>query len=149
MLQSEVSQSCLILSDPMGCSLPGFSVHGILQARILEWIAISFSRGSSWPRDWTHFSYISCIGRTKALQKSKMLTTWWSILHSREELTYRPTEAPEETTWGQIKGIQALHTPWSLSETPPLNYCYKMHQGPLGWDTLLFLNIYLFVCARS
>ena len=42
-----VSQSCLTLCDPMDCSLLGFSVHGIFQARILEWVAISFSRGSS------------------------------------------------------------------------------------------------------
>ena len=40
--ENEVSQSCLTLSDPMDCSLPGFSVHGILQARTLEWVAISF-----------------------------------------------------------------------------------------------------------
>ena len=47
-----VTQLCLTLSDPMDCSLPGSSVHGILQARILEWVAISFSRGSSQPKDW-------------------------------------------------------------------------------------------------
>ena len=41
------AQLCLILCDPMDCSLPGFSVHGILQARIQEWVAIPFSRGSS------------------------------------------------------------------------------------------------------
>ena len=46
-----VSQSCPTLCNPMDCSLPGSSIHGILQARILEWIAISFSRGSSQPRD--------------------------------------------------------------------------------------------------
>ena len=46
-------QSCLTLYGPLDCSLPDSSVHGILQARILEWVAISFSRGSSWPRDWT------------------------------------------------------------------------------------------------
>ena len=46
-----VAQSCLTLCDPMNCSLPGFSVHGILQAKILEWVAISFSRGSSQFRD--------------------------------------------------------------------------------------------------
>ena len=45
--ESEVAQSCPTLCDPMDCSLPGFSVHGIFQARALEWIAISFSRGSS------------------------------------------------------------------------------------------------------
>ena len=44
---SEVCQSCPTLCDPMDCSPPGSSVHGILQARILEWVAISFSRGSS------------------------------------------------------------------------------------------------------
>ena len=56
-------QSCPTLWDPMDCSPPGFSVHGILQARILEWIAISFSRGYSQPRDQTLISFISCIGR--------------------------------------------------------------------------------------
>ena len=49
-----------LFCDPVACSLPGSSVHGISQARILERVAISFSRGSSWPRDQ---SYIFCIGR--------------------------------------------------------------------------------------
>ena len=49
-LESEVAQSCPTLCDPMDCSLPGSSVHGILRARVLEWVAISFSRGSSQPR---------------------------------------------------------------------------------------------------
>ena len=44
--------------NPLDCSLPGFSVHGISQERILAWVAISFSRGFSWPRDQTHVSYI-------------------------------------------------------------------------------------------
>ena len=44
--------------DPTDCSLPGSSVHGILQARVLEWVAISFSRGSSQPMDWTQVSHI-------------------------------------------------------------------------------------------
>ena len=51
--EGEVAQSCPTLCDPMDCNLLGFSVHGILQARILEWIAISFSKGSSRPRDRT------------------------------------------------------------------------------------------------
>ena len=46
--------------DPMDCSLPGSSVHGILQARILQWVAMPSSRGSSWPRDQTHISCGSC-----------------------------------------------------------------------------------------
>ena len=55
-----VTQSLRILCDPMDCSLPVSSVHGIIQARILEWVAISFSRESSWPRDRTHISCFSC-----------------------------------------------------------------------------------------
>ena len=51
------------LYDPMDCSPPGSSLHGILQAGILEWIAMSASRGLSQPRDRTHFSPVSCIGR--------------------------------------------------------------------------------------
>ena len=58
-----VTQSCPALCDAMDCSLPGSSVHGIFQARILEWVAIWFSKGSSWPRVQTHISHIACIGR--------------------------------------------------------------------------------------
>ena len=52
-LKCEVTQSCPALCNPMDCSLPGSSVHVIFQARVLEWVAISFSSGSSWPRDRT------------------------------------------------------------------------------------------------
>ena len=57
-----VTQSCLTLFEPTDCSPPGSSIHGILQARILEWITVPSSRGSSQPRDWRHLSYVSCIG---------------------------------------------------------------------------------------
>ena len=55
----KIAQSCPTLCDPVDCSLPGSSVHGILQARILEWVAISFSRGSSRPGDQTRVSRIA------------------------------------------------------------------------------------------
>ena len=56
-----VAQPCLTLCDLMDCSLPGSSVYRILQIWILEWVAIPFSRDSSWPRDW---SWVSCtVGR--------------------------------------------------------------------------------------
>ena len=58
-----VTQSCPTCCNPMNCIPPGSSVHGILQARILEWVAISSSRGSSGPRDWGRLSCVSCIGR--------------------------------------------------------------------------------------
>ena len=54
-----VAQSCPILCDPMDYSPPSSSVHGILQAGILEWVAILFSRESSWPRDQTHVSHFA------------------------------------------------------------------------------------------
>ena len=67
-----VSQSCLTVCDLMDCSPPGSSVHGILQAKILEWGAIPFSRGSSWPRDRT---CVSCIA-------GRFFTIWanrWAV----------------------------------------------------------------------
>ena len=64
--ESEVVQSCPTLCGPMNCSLPGSSIHGIFQARILEWVAIAFSRGSSQPRDRTR---VSCI-------VGRRFTTW-------------------------------------------------------------------------
>ena len=57
-VESGVVQSCPTLCDPVDCSPPGSSVHGIFQAVVLEWAAISFSRGSSWPRDQTQVSHI-------------------------------------------------------------------------------------------
>ena len=55
----KIAQSCPTLCNPMEWSLPGFSVHGILQARILEWVAMPFSRGYSQPRDQTQVSSIA------------------------------------------------------------------------------------------
>ena len=54
-------QSCLTLWNPINCSPPGSSVHGILQARILEWVVMPSSRGPSPPRGQTHVSRVSCI----------------------------------------------------------------------------------------
>ena len=76
---SEWKSLSVRLCDPMDCSLPGSSVHGILQARILEWVAILFSKRSSWLRDWT---WLSCIA-------SRFFTVW----ATREG-------APLPTPWG-------------------------------------------------
>ena len=59
--RSEIAQSCPTLCDPMDYSLQGFSIHGVFQARVLEWVTISFSLGSSWPRHQTQVSRI--VGR--------------------------------------------------------------------------------------
>ena len=70
-----ITQSCPILCNPMDCTPWGSFVHGILQARILGWIAISFSRWSSWPRGWT---WVSCIA-------GRFFTIW----ATRKEITVR------------------------------------------------------------
>ena len=68
-VHAKLLQSYSTLCDPpMDCSPPGSSVHGILQARILEWIAMPFSRGSSQPRNRTSISYVSCTGQAASLQ---------------------------------------------------------------------------------
>ena len=73
MKESEVARSCLTLHDPMDYSLPGSSIYGIFQARILEWVAISFSGRSSRPRDWTWVSHI--IGRCFTIWATREVPT--------------------------------------------------------------------------
>jgi len=90
-----MSDSC----DHMDCSMPGFSVHGILQARILEWVAISFSRGSSRPRDQTQ---VSCTtGRLFTNRATREALKWKSL--SRVQLfathgLYSPWNSPGQNT---------------------------------------------------
>ena len=64
-------QSCPTLCDPMDCSLPGSSVHGILQSRILEWVDMPISRGSSQPRNWTHVSLLHWQGTMEGASRGK------------------------------------------------------------------------------
>ena len=70
------ARCCLTLCDPVDCSLPDSSVQGIFQARIMEWVAISYSRGSSQPKYWIHVFCVSCTGRQILYQH----TTWGAPL---------------------------------------------------------------------
>ena len=97
---SVVSNSC----DPMDCSLPGSSVHGILQARILEWAAISFSRGASWLRDWTLVSFIA--GRFSAIwatREAPLLAWCYSI---KAVLSFITTQCQIDFGVGQVSGLK-------------------------------------------
>ena len=94
--EGESPQSCPTLCDPMDCSLPGSSLHGILQARILEGVAISFFRGSSWCRDQTH---ISCIGR----QILYLCATWEAQSNHISLLTW-------EKAWSKNKRELRKHS---------------------------------------
>ena len=118
----EVAQLCPTLCDTVDCSPPGSSLHGILQARILEWIAISFSRGSSQPRDGT---WVSCIaGRrftlySKACTETGMPKPRVSAAHQRVyQKAPSPGKAPAPSPacfmilviWGMpLKGVVYCH----------------------------------------
>ena len=87
------AQSCPTVCDPMDCRLPGSSVHGIFQERILQWVAISYSRGSSQPRNWT---CVSCIGRRIFYQYATWDSLWkqnQDTIPSERALSWRPVHA--------------------------------------------------------
>ena len=125
--ESEVALSFLTLCDPMEWSLPGSSVHGIFQARVLEWVAFSFSRGSSQPRDRTRVSGIT----------SRHFTVWTT----REALRV-PIDSPR----ARIPCTPAhLPTPWYVSRA------FRRIECPLGpkewlessWQVELFCKMLL------
>ena len=132
--ESEVAQSCLTLCDPVDCSLPGSSLHGILQARVLEWGAIAFSRGSSWPRDWTR---VSCIpGRCFNL---------WATREGQFTLRHLPVLAlswlPIVITW-RLQVIRfPSHLPNVVTET--------LFLSNLKMKTLVFEWFFFFFTALS
>ena len=104
------AQSCLTLWDPMESSPPGSSIHGTLQARILEGVAIPFSRGSSWPRDWT---WISCI--------SVRFFTIWATREAPRRLDWvaisfsRGSSQPRAQTWVSYTADR-FFTIWAMRE---------------------------------
>ena len=108
------SLSHVQLCDPMDYSPPGSSIHGVLQARILEWAAISFSRGSSWPRDWTQvFPIASRRFNLWATRVSQVWETWvWSLgwedpleIEQLHTLVFWPRE------------LHGLYSPWGHKES--------------------------------
>ena len=113
----KVAQLCLTLYNPMDHSLPGSSVHGILQARILEWVAIVFSRGSSWPRNWTR---VSCVG-------GEFFASW----ATRDAPKYLPTNyllyLPRETIFWTLEKVGDHHLKQVFS-VDPINTGKNQHQ---------------------
>ena len=120
-----VAQLCPTLCDPMDCSLPGSSVHGTLQARILEWVATPFSRGSSQPRDRT---WVSCIaGRFFTLwatrEASVLMTVSFSSVQSlsRVWLFVTPWTAARQASLS-ITNSQSLLRLVSIESVMPSNH---------------------------
>ena len=104
--ESEVAQSCSTLCNPVVCSPPGFSVHGILQARILEWVAVSSSRGSSRPKDQTIISGVYCFGRQILLPLSHL----GSHFLSTDRLNRASQQGPKALRFTQKRAVQRKTT---------------------------------------
>ena len=113
--------SCPTLCDTMHCGPWGFSVHGILQARILQWGDISFSRGSFWPRDWTQVSH---AGRffVLAIREAKILKCMQA-----KSLQLCLTLTQSQTTYGLYP--TRLLCPW---DSPPMGYPPGKNSGVSG-----------------
>ena len=118
-----VTQSCLTVYKTMDCSPPDSSVREILQARILEWIAIPFSRGSSWPRDRTWISHIAgrffTIWTINSVQfgGSVMSSSWW-LQHTRP-LCPSPTPG----AYSNSRPLSWWCHPTSSSSVVPVSFC--------------------------
>ena len=134
-----VAQSCLILCGPIDCGLPGSSPHGVFQAKILEWIPVPYSRGSSRPEDQIRVSGISCIGRqilyhqchleAQVLIDHRILYTivrlpWWSDgKESACMQCWRPGFSPQV---GKI--------PWRRKWHPTPDSCLKNPMDGGAWQ---------------
>ena len=130
---SEVAQSCPNLCDPMDCSLPGSSIHGIFQARVLEWAAISFSRGSSWPRDRSRISQIAgrhfTIWTTgEAHQTPSNQQTIKPLSHPKCLAFYQACDAVDGEAQGCPRGYMTREKCPLLSLPPSL--MKLLNQGP-------------------
>ena len=133
---------CPTLRDPMDCSLPGSSVHEIFQARVLEWVAISFSRGSSRPRDWTWVSHI--VGRCFtiwATREDSIFYRHWKI-KIYKDLAVAPLTLVYSTQGSNFSG-KRVDDGLSLSHVPSLELIILFK----GRDNVLGLVILAFVCV--
>ena len=100
-MKGKLAQSCPTLCDPMNCSSPGSFVHGILQARILEWVAVPFSKGSSWPRGRTQVSGIT--GRS---------FTVWATPEAQDGLNFTLLFLSTEKEMAPHSSTLAWKIPW-------------------------------------
>ena len=147
-MKVKVLQSCLNLCDPMDCT-----VHGILQARILEWVAFSFSRGSSQPRDWTQFSHIAGRFFTSWATREAQAVLWRRAKPSRTNtqkrclLHYRGMEwisRKSRATWSNRK-IWSWSTEWSRAKSnrvlPREHTGHSKHRLPTTQEKTLHMDI--------
>ena len=150
------------LCDPMDCSPEGFSVHGIFQARVLEWVAIFFSRGSSWPRDWTQASNIA--GRLFTLwatfstfhpaTRDELFKQWRGSFHCLIEslsIVFRIKSELCTLAWLPLHPqYQSAHSPAPILQSDRLSLrLAKCSPGSRPWHLLILLPVALLqVSAR-
>ena len=145
-MHAQLFWSCPTLCDPLDCSLQGSSVHGILQARTVEWVAMPSSRGTSQPRDWTHVSWVSCIGgQVLCHWASWEACSYYSLIGS---FPYLHTQGSTPLRACSISHSSAHHTgQWSRWKHPlgidridscPFETCLR-HCTPRCWTRRLAL----------
>ena len=135
-----VTQSCPTLCNPMDCSLPYSSIHGVFQARVLEWVAISFSRGSSQPRDQTWVSRI--VVRCFTIWATREVTLFQSRSKYKmiPRIKFKPYHVISGSTWqepmNKINKMSAflLH----VSVLNALQILFNLHTFP--WTVSLSLS---------
>ena len=140
-------QSCLTLCDPINCSLPGSTVHGILYARLLEWVATPSSRGSSRPRDGTRVCIADrffIIWATRdallVLSYSSVAQSWPTVCDPVDSgipglpVHHQPPEFTQTHVHWVNDTIQPFHP---LSSPSPLAFNLSQHQGLFWWVSSL------------
>ena len=138
-----VAQSCLTLCGPMDRSPPGSSVHGIFQARILEWFAISFSRASFWLRDRI---WVSCIaGRCFTIGGISDLVWRYHLKTQAESITFS-SKALECSTIVPKMEYKLLLLDVSLALAPPENTILLSYLA--FFDTTLPLSLFTFIYSK-
>ena len=135
-----VAQSCLTLWDPIDCSPPGSSVHGLLQARLLEWVAIPFSRRSSQPRDWTQVSHI--VDRFQ-MDKYTFVFIFFSIMGYHRILNIVPCAIQKDLVVYSLSTDTNSHLPIPNSHSYPLSPHF-----PLCNTNLFSMSLILFLFHR-
>ena len=114
-----------LFCDPMECSLPSSCIHGILLASILAWVAMASSRGSSWPRERTCISYVSCIGRQVLYHLHHLGSLIWLTYIMKSEKAMAPHSSTlawkipctEEPGGLQSMGSQRVGHDWAISRS--------------------------------
>ena len=130
-----IPQSCLILCNPVDCSPPGSSVHGIFQTIILEWVSISCSRGFSWPKDQTSVSWVSCMagGFFTTMPSEKSWSCW---LRVRIQFLGKQVQGQRNALSVKVtQSCPTLATPWTVAHKVPLSMGFSRQEY---WSGLPF-----------